>query len=789
MTSNHSAWSAAQVLATPQADLVAAAGARARALHGHAISYSRKVFAPLTQLCRDYCGYCTFSRPPRASTPPYMTLDAVVALARQGQKQGCTELLFTLGDKPELRFDAARDWLAAHGYTSTIDYLLAACREVNRNSTLLPHVNAGILNADELAALREHSVSMGLMLESVSERLMQKGGAHYRSPDKQPAVRLAMLADAGRLHIPTTTGVLIGIGETREERLDALAAIRQLHEQYGHIQEVIVQNFRAKDNTPMREFAEPSHADHLWTIAAARMMLPAGVAVQAPPNLTAGSEVLDLLDAGVSDLGGISPVTIDFVNPEAAWPQLPVLARELEEADFSLVQRLPVYPAYVQDAARWIAPQLLGRVMLRSDVTGHARDDEWRPGDVKCVQPGVGSAPVHAAERPSATVRTLVARAVAGQRLNEIEVASLLEARGADYRHIVREADALRARVSGDVARYVVNRNINYTNVCGYKCSFCAFSKRTGGERKVDGPYNLAYTEVAERALEAWERGATEVCMQGGIHPSFDGNTYIGLLKAVKAAIPEMHVHAFSPLEIWHGAQTLGISHRELLRELRASGLGSLPGTAAEILDDEVRAIICPDKVNTSEWLSVIEDAHREGIATTATIMFGHVDRAIHWARHVLAIRDLQARTGGFTEFVPLPFVPMNTPMFKRHVSRGGPTWRETVLMYAVSRLVLNPLIPNIQTSWVKLGPAGMQETLAAGVNDFGGVLMNESISRAAGADWGQEMTVGQLEVIARATGRRLEQRTTLYQPVVRSASAPRYRAPDDITQPETLQA
>jgi FO synthase len=769
MSLAHPAWNASQVLATPAATLLAAAGERARALHGPVITYSRKMFAPLTMLCRDFCGYCTFSRPPRASTPPYMDMDAVVKLARDGHKQGCTELLFTLGDKPELRFEVARQWLQAHGHASTFDYLLAACREVNRNSTLLPHVNAGILTADELAALREHSVSMGLMLESTSDRLMLKGGAHYRSPDKQPVLRLAMLRDAGRLRIPTTTGILIGIGETREERLQALAAIRALHDEFGHIQEVIVQNFRAKDNTPMRDWAEPSHAEHLWTIAAARLMLPAGIAVQAPPNLTAGSEVLDLLDAGVSDLGGISPVTIDYVNPEAAWPQLPVLARELEEADFTLAQRLPVYPAYARDAATWIAPALLGRVMLRSDVSGLAREGEWRPGDVACAQPPLGSAPVHAAERPSADVRDLVARAVAGQRLHEDEVARLFEARGADYRHIVRSADEVRQRVSGDVARYVVNRNINYTNVCGYKCSFCAFSKRTGGERKVDGPYNLAYAEVAGMAAEAWQRGATEVCMQGGIHPSFDGNTYIGLLRAVKAAVPDMHVHAFSPLEIWHGAQTLGISHRELLRELKSHGLGSLPGTAAEILDDEVRAIICPDKVNTSEWLSVIEDAHREGIATTATIMFGHVDRAIHWARHILAVRDVQQRTGGFTEFVPLPFVPMNTPMFKRHVSRGGPTWRENILMYAVSRLVLNPLIPNIQTSWVKLGPAGMRETMAAGVNDFGGILMNESISRAAGADWGQEMTLGQLQAIAEATGRRLQQRTTLYQPVTQA--------------------
>lgn len=789
MSLAHPEWSASRVLGTPATELVTQAGARARTLHGFTVTYSRKAFAPLTMLCRDFCGYCTFSRPQRASTPPFMDLEAVVQLARQGQKQGCTELLFTLGDKPEARFEVARNWLRARGHASTVDYLLASAHEVTRQSTLLPHINAGILSREQMAALREHSVSMGLMLESTSERLMSKGGAHYRSPDKAPATRLAMLRVAGELRIPMTTGVLIGIGETREERLDALAAIRALHEEFGHIQEVIVQNFRAKDNTPMRGNAEPSHAEHLWTIAAARLMLPGDVAVQAPPNLTAGPEMLNLLDAGVSDLGGISPVTIDYVNPEAAWPQLGVLERELSDADFTLVQRLPAYPAYVRDAATWIAPSLLGRVMLRSDATGHAREADWRPGDVTCVQPAVGSAPAHAAERTSAPVRDLVARAVSGQRLEAADVVTLFEARGADYRHIVRAADELRQRVSGDVARYVVNRNINYTNVCGYKCSFCAFSKRTGGERKVDGPYNLAYAEVAAMAVEAWERGATEVCMQGGIHPSFDGNTYIGLLKAVKAAVPAMHVHAFSPLEIWHGAETLGVSRRELLRELRLHGLGSLPGTAAEVLDDEVRAIICPDKINTAQWLSVVEQAHHEGIATTSTIMFGHVDRPIHWARHLLALRDLQQRTGGVTEFVPLPFVPMNTPMFKRHASRGGPTWRETVLMYAVSRLVLHPLITNIQTSWVKLGPAGLQETMAAGVNDFGGVLMNESISRAAGADWGQEMTVEQLAAIARATGRQLQQRTTLYQPVIIERPIVPARQPMQYPSQEMLQA
>ncbi|MGE0798684.1 MAG: 5-amino-6-(D-ribitylamino)uracil--L-tyrosine 4-hydroxyphenyl transferase CofH [Lautropia sp.] len=749
--------------------VVSAGGERARALHGSAVSFSRKVFAPLTQLCRDFCGYCTFSRRPRAGTAPYMAPADVVALARAGAAQACTELLFTLGDRPEDRFAVAREWLTGHGFASTVDYLHDRCRAVLASSTLLPHVNAGILSRDQMARLREVSVSMGLMLESTSPRLLAKGGAHYRSPDKDPAVRLRMLEEAGELRIPMTTGILIGIGETRLERLQALVAIANLHRRHGHIQEVIVQNFRGKPNTPMRAHPEPSHADHLWTIAAARLLLPDDVAVQAPPNLVQG-EVVDLVGAGANDLGGISPVTIDHVNPEAAWPRIASLAATLETAGYALVPRLPVYPAWVRAAAQWIDPGLHGRTLRAADATGHGRESDWRPGDTRAAQPPLAAVPVRAGEQPAPDVRAAVARASAGERLDVADIVRLFEARGADYRHVVRSADALRASTCGDLVRYVVNRNINYTNICGYKCSFCGFSKRSGGERQVDGPYNLGFEQVAALASEARRRGATEVCMQGGIHPSFDGNTYLGLLDAVKAAEPALHVHAFSPLEVAHGAATLGVPVAEFLAELKRRGLGSLPGTAAEVLDDAVRAIICPDKIDTATWLAVIAAAHEAGIPTTSTIMFGHVDAPVHWARHLLALRDLQARTHGFTEFVPLPFVPMNTPMFKRHASRNGPTWRETVLMYAVSRLVLHPLIPNIQTSWVKLGPAGIAATLGAGVNDLGGVLMSESISRAAGSDWGQEMTAEQLGDIARAAGRRIEERTTLYQPVERPA-------------------
>jgi FO synthase len=751
------------------------AGAIARLAWGDVVTYSPKAFIPLTKLCRDFCGYCTFSRDhsvPREK--PYMDLDEVLHLARAAAAEGCHEALFTLGDKPELRYPRAAQWLSARGYATTVDYVVAACREVATRTTLLPHVNAGVLSRDELARLREVSVSMGLMLEINSARFANKGMPHYRSPDKDPQTRLDMLRQAGELNIPITTGLLVGIGETRQERLDALEDIRQLHDEFGHVQEVIVQNFCPKAGTPMQAAPAGSLEEQLWTIAAARHILPADISLQSPPNLRPG-DVCELIDAGINDLGGISPVTVDHVNPEAAWPHIDKLRRDLEARGFVLVGRLPVYPRYVRTRARWVDNAHHRKLLMASDAGGFVREEGWFAGGAKVAPPAVPTRPP-AVHTPTEIGR-VVSLAQAGGRLSQDQLTRLFCARGADYARVMRAADEMRMEHAGDVVRHVVNRNINYTNICTYRCSFCAFSKRTGGNSPTETPYDLDVREVVRRAREAVAQGGTEVCMQGGIHPSYDGNTYLNLLKALKTALPGLHVHAFSPLEVQHGAATLGVSTSEFLHELKRQGLGSLPGTAAEILSDDVRQIICPDKVTAAEWLRIVREAHRAGLPTTSTIMFGHLETYEHWAKHILSIRDLQEDTGGITEFVPLPFVHLNSPVYKRGHARRGPTWRETVLMYAVSRLALSPAIRNIQTSWVKLGPVGAQRTLLAGANDFGGVLMNESISRAAGAEWGQTVSASQIEKLVHEIGRVSQQRTTLYERVVLPVS-PSLRIP-----------
>jgi FO synthase len=750
-------------------DLTAMSGPLARLWHGHVVTYSPKVFIPLTKLCRDLCGYCTFSRDTGSRDRPYLSIEEVLKIAVAGMEHACCEALFTLGDKPELRYDRAASWLKERGYRTTVEYLVHACSEVVTHTSLLPHVNAGVLDRDELAALREVSVSVGLMLEVSSPRFMEKGMPHYRCPDKDPKARIQMLRNAGELRMPVTTGLLIGIGETRAERIETLQDIQRLHEAYGHVQEVIVQNFCPKPGTPMQGTPAANMEEQLWTIAAARLLLSPEISIQSPPNLRPGG-VAQLIEAGINDLGGISPVTVDHVNPEAAWPEIQLLDTELDRIGFALAPRLPIYPAYTSDRAKWIAKPLQRKVLEREDCGGLLRNDDWIAGLSNEAPPAL---PIARAQRPQrGEIAAILAEAKCGSRLTEGRIARLFTARGDDYAAVVAAADRLRREHSGDTVRYVINRNINYTNICNYRCGFCAFSKRTGGNKPTEGPYRLDVDEVILRAREAWDKGATEVCMQGGIHPSYDGNTYLGLLSGVKAALPDLHVHAFSPLEVLHGATTLGISTSEFLQQLKHQGLGSLPGTAAEILSDDVRQLICPDKLSSGEWLRIIGEAHRAGLPTTSTIMFGHVEDYAHWAKHILAIRDLQADTGGITEFVPLPFVHVNSPIYKRGQSRRGPTWRETVLMYSVSRLALSPLIPNIQTSWVKLGPVGAQLSLDAGANDFGGILMNESISRAAGAQWGQGVTEPQIAQLLNEIGRTPEQRTTLYKRVTRVRSS-----------------
>lgn len=741
--------------------LMRAAAKRRDEAHGNIISFSKKVFIPLTHLCRDVCHYCTFAKPPKKGAPAFMQPDEVLAVARKGREAGCHEALFTLGDKPELRYRAAREELAALGHDTTLSYLARMADLVFKETGLLPHLNPGLLTTEDMRQLRDVSVSQGIMLETISDRLSEKGRAHYGSPDKVPAKRLATIQRAGELGVPFTSGILIGIGETRQERLDALFALRDMHDQFGHIQEIIIQNFLPKPDTRMATTQAPDVDEQLWTVAMARLIFDPEMNIQSPPNLRPDNHQ-DLIDAGINDWGGVSPVTPDFVNPEAPWPNIAALSDATQKCGKTLVERLAIYPSYVRQSSRWTTMNFQKELLKIVDTDGWPRESNWHVG--KNNQPP--SKVIDDIYKPTllnAPLRPLLLQAEKGKRLNEDDIVRLFRARGRDFNSICRAADEIRSAVVGDIVSYVVTRNINYTNICYFKCNFCAFSKGKTTEQLRGKPYDLRHEEIAERVKEAWRRGATEVCMQGGIHPDYTGQKYLDVCRLAKEAVPQIHIHAFSPLEIHQGAKTLGISIDEFLAALKQSGLNSLPGTAAEILDDEVRAVLCPDKIKTNEWIEVMRSAHMAGLRSTATIMFGHIERYEHWARHLLRVRDLQSDTGGFTEFVPLPFVHMESPIGIKGQSRLGPTYREVTLMHAIARLVLNPLISNIQASWVKLGVDGVAPMLDAGVNDLGGTLMDESISRAAGASHGQEMTPQLMEQIIAGRQRQAKQRTTFY--------------------------
>ena len=764
-----SGWSAEAVLGAPHDELLAAARRVRDRAHGTRVTYSPKVFIPLTMLCRDRCGYCTFAKAPARLSSAYLSIDDVLDLARAGQAAGCHEALFTLGERPEDRYATARRWLADHGYGSTVEYLAAACRAVLEETGLLPHANAGALSEDELALLRPVTASQGMMLESLRADL----DAHRRAPDKTPERRLETLDAAGRLAIPFTTGVLVGIGEDRRDRVAALEAIAEAHRRHGHVQEVIVQNFLPKPGTAMAAHAPCAPKELTWTIAAARLLLPAEIHVQAPPNLS--DDLGPLLAAGIDDWGGVSPVTADHVNPERAWPALDQLRRATEAAGHTLAARLTVYPAMALDPERWLDPAVRPGVLDASDAEGLAREDLWCSGgevappvlvDLHRVADGDGARRARAAAGGAAVggaVREVLDGVALGQQVGEDEIVTLFGARGPEVRAVAELADDLRRQIVGDEVTYVANRNINYTNVCTFKCRFCAFSKGPLSLNLRGAPYLLELTEITRRVVEAEAQGATEVCLQGGIHPKFDGDYYVDVLRAVRAGSERIHVHAFTALEVTEGARRLGEPLADYLARLRDAGLKTLPGTAAEILDDEVRAVLCPDKVTTDEWLEAHRCAHRVGLRSNVTIMFGAVEHPRSWARHLLRTRELQLETGGFTEFVPLPFVHMASPIYLQRRSRRGPTFREALLMHAVGRIAYRGAIDHVQVSWVKMGAEGARQVLASGADDVGGTLMDENISRAAGASHGQRMGVDELEALVAPLGRPLVQRTTLY--------------------------
>ena len=775
------------------------------------ITYSKKVFIPLTRLCRDRCAYCTFVTVPGRLDSPYLSPDQVLDIARQGAALGCKEALFTLGDRPEARWRQAREWLDAHGYDDTLSYVRAMAVRVLEETGLLPHLNPGVLSWQDFQRLKPVAPSMGMMLETTAARLFtERGGPHYGSPDKDPAVRLRVLEDAGRSAVPFTTGILIGIGETAAERADSVFAIRQVAREYRGVQEVIVQNFRAKPDTKMRAVPDAELEDLAATIAVTRLVLGPSARIQAPPNLIAEQYQL-ILDAGIDDWGGVSPLTPDHVNPERPWPELDELTRRTAASGFELRERLTIYPGYQREP--WLDPRLAAHVSALADPAtglaepaamprglpwqepdgGWADDGQWsssgrtdlhvsidtegrssdRRADFAEVygdwdEIGARILPAAGAAGPAAAPQRLRGEVLAAlrsaerdpARLSDGDALALLDADGPELEALAGLADDLRREVAGDDVTYVVTRNINFTNVCYTGCRFCAFAQR----RTDADAYTLSLEQVGERAEQAWQAGATEVCMQGGIHPDLPGTAYFDLAAEVKRRCPELHVHAFSPMEVMNGSARTGLSVRDWLQRAREAGLGSLPGTAAEILDDDVRWVLTKGKLPAAAWIDVITTAHELGIRTSATMMYGHVDTPAHWVGHLRVIRGIQERTGGFTEFVLLPFVHASSPIYLAGLARPGPTRRENRAVHAVSRLLLHGAIGNIQCSWVKLPDALIRDVLAGGVNDLGGTLMEETISRMAGSQNGSFKTISELSALVAPTGRPLRQRTTLYE-------------------------
>ncbi|MFE9597475.1 bifunctional FO biosynthesis protein CofGH [Streptomyces hokutonensis] len=767
------------------------------------ITYSKSVFIPLTRLCRDKCHYCTFVTVPgklrRAGHGMFMSPDEVLDIARKGAALGCKEALITLGDKPEDRWPEAREWLDAHGYDDTIAYVRAISIRILEETGLLPHLNPGVMTWTDFQRLKPVAPSMGMMLETTATRLWSEPGApHYGSPDKEPAVRLRVLEDAGRSSVPFTSGILIGIGETYEERAESLFALRKISRSYHGIQELIIQNFRAKPDTAMRGMPDAELDELVATVAVARHIMGPSACLQAPPNLV-DSEYKRLIGAGIDDWGGVSPLTIDHVNPERPWPQIELLREQSAEAGFELRERLCVYPEFVGRGEPWLDPRLLPHVRALADpetglalpdavVEGHAWqepeeafvssgrtdlhvsiDTEGRTSDRRDDFDEVygdwaalreAAAPGMVPERIDTDVRQALATAADDPtKLTDAEALALLHADGPALDALTRIADDVRKSVVGDEVTYIVTRNINFTNVCYTGCRFCAFAQR----RTDADAYTLSLDQVADRAQQAWEVGAVEVCMQGGIHPDLPGTAYFDIAKAVKERVPGMHVHAFSPMEVVNGATRTGLSIREWLTAAKEAGLDTIPGTAAEILDDEVRWVLTKGKLPTATWIEVVTTAHELGIRSSSTMMYGHVDQPRHWLGHLRTLAGIQQQTGGFTEFVTLPFIHTNAPVYLAGIARPGPTMRDNRAVVAMARLLLHPWIPNIQTSWVKLGSEGAAEMLRSGANDLGGTLMEETISRMAGSSYGSYKSVRDLVAVAELAGRPARPRTTLY--------------------------
>lgn len=734
------------------------AGLAARGRAG-VVTYSRKVFVPVTHLCRDRCHYCVFVDTPgglaRRGIAPYMEADEVVALAAQGAALGCREALFTLGDRPEDRWPAAREWLDARGYASTVEYLHHLGTRVLAETGLLPHMNPGVMTWGELQRLRPVSPSMGMMLETTSRDLWAvRGNVHYGSPDKDPAVRLRVLADAGRSRVPFSTGLLLGIGETYADRVQTVLAIRDVHARFGHVQETIVQNFRAKPRTAMQGAPDLGTQEYVAAVAVTRLLLGPDAVVQAPPNLTDAGELALLLRAGVDDWGGVSPLTPDHVNPERPWPHLDDLARLTAASGFTLRQRLTVHAPYVHDRERWLDPALHAHVAAHADPAGLADEQApvrglpWRPvvlAGTAADGTGTGGPAVLVDD-----VRRALARAEddpAG--LTDAQYATLLGADGADLEALTVLADAVRADVVGAELTYVVNRNLDATLWRG-----------DGDER----PDALGPAEVAALVDEAWSLGATEICAQGAVPASAGPEGYLDLARAVKAARPGVHLHAFRPAEVDDGARRTGTTRAAYAAALRDAGVDTVPGTGARILDDTLRAVLSDgQEVSVADWLDLVAAAHRAGLRSTSTLVYGHLEGPEHVVRHLRLLAALQDATGGFTELIPMPFVPGDAPPHVARLTRGGPSPRETRAVHAVARLALHGRVDHVQAAWPKLGVDGALAVLAGGADDLGGVLLDGTLRPDAGPEQGLQLTEADVARVAATLGRRVRRRSTTY--------------------------
>jgi FO synthase len=722
------------------------------------ITFSRNYTLSLSRTCQCYCKYCAFATHQAHIHPP----DEVERRLDEAVRRNCKELLVLTGERPEVNPEVARR-LAGWGHEDFTSYVAWACERALERG-ILPHTNLGALGREDLARLREVTASQGLMLESVSERLMDT--VHAGSPTKHPAARLATIEAAGELRIPFTSGILVGIGESEEERVASLEALAQVHDRHGHLQEVILQNFVPHPRYYGQEVAEIADAaarrrwesgisnghnpvpapewscpvtieDMKRLIAEARRLMP-GVGIQVPPNLADWWG--DLVDAGATDLGGLS-ANGDHISPEHAFPSPHELRKTLAPRGYALTERLCVYPHYMD--SEWMEQGVLDVIKLKYwsfiPRRGSGRRSE------ESIDPGIA---------PEA-----IAKGSDGAELTEDELTALFaETRSEVIEQMRVAADGLRAELAGDTATFVVNRNINFTNVCVVGCAFCGFGQ---GRRSPDA-YHVTEDDFRQRIAEATEFGATEVCMQGGIHPEYELEDYGRWLRLAKDAAPDIHLHAYSPMEIHFMCERSGRPPLEVFEYLIDCGLGSTPGTAAEVLDDGVRQRISPNKLPVDRWVEIIEASHAAGLRSTSTVMFGHIEEPRELARHMRVIRALQERTGGITEFVPLSFIPFNTMLGRTHgIEEISAT--ENLKHTAVFRLALGRTIRNLQASWVKMGLEAATEALRWGVNDLGGTLMEENISRMAGSQHGVRLEPEQLIAAARAGGRRPAQRTTLY--------------------------